>query len=257
MVTRQEVLQGVIPRLQSHEKVLAAWLGGSDATGRADEKSDIDLCVIAEDGSAAELRSVIETALEAVVPIRLKYDLPAPTWHGFMQSFYQLENAPEWLMVDWVLVERSQRNPWLEVERHGSPRILFDKIGIIKPVHANVEALGIAAAAKVREVAVKFPMFRHLPVKLVERGLPVDAASFYQGLVLRPLVDLLRCLYCPERHDFGFRYLKADLPPEIYSEVEGLSYFATPDDILRHVQTASRLFDAALTTWNERERRGG
>lgn len=244
-VTKQSLLDRVAPALRADDRVLAVWLGGSDATGRADESSDVDLCIISEDKAAASLRPFIEAAVASVSPIRIKFDLPEPTWHGFPQSFYQLENAPEYLMVDWIIVERSQHNPWMEVERHGVPRVLFDKVGVIREAHVDHAALRSAADKKIAELRLKFPLFRHLPVKLARRGLPVDALHFYNSLVLRSLIDLLRAVHCPDRFDFGPRYLKSDLPHQ-YDDLCRLSLVRSLDDYERLVDLASCLFDAAL-----------
>jgi hypothetical protein len=35
-------------------------------------------------------------------------------------------------------------------------------------------------------------------------------------------VRLLRVQYCPWRHDFGLRYLREDLPPEVADRIEEL-----------------------------------
>jgi predicted nucleotidyltransferase len=176
--TKQILLDRIVPTLRDDHRVLAASLGGSDATSRADEFSDIDLCIISEDGAAASLRPFIEATVASITPIRIKYDLPEPTWHGFPQSFYQLENAPEYLMIDWIIVERSQHNAWMELERHGVPQILFDNAGVIHASHVAHAAHRTAAEKKIAELRWKFPLFRHLPVKLSKRGLPVDALHF-------------------------------------------------------------------------------
>jgi predicted nucleotidyltransferase len=244
-VTKQSLLDRVVPALQTDDRVLAVWLGGSDATGRDDAFSDVDLCIISEDKTAASLRPFIEAAVASVSPIRVKLDLPEPTWHGFPQSFYQLENAPEYLMVDWIIVERSQPNPWMEVERHGVPRVLFDKAGVIREGHVDHTALRSAAEKKIAELRLKFPLFRHLPVKLARRGLPVDALHFYNSLVLRPLIDLLHAVHCPDRYDFGPRYLKDDLPHH-YDDLCRLSLVRSLADYEPMVDLASGLFDAAL-----------
>ncbi|HEX8877545.1 MAG TPA: nucleotidyltransferase domain-containing protein [Phycisphaerales bacterium] len=252
-VSKQSILDAVVPALRADPRVLAAWLGGSDATGRADEMSDIDLCLIVQDGCAKDMRPVMEGLIQTTAPIRVKFDLPEPTWHGFVQSFYQLEGAPEWLMVDWIAVERGQHNPWMEIERHGAPRVLFDKAGVIRETHADHAALGAAAEKKIAELRVKFPIFRHLPVKLARRGLPVDALHFYNNLVLRPLIDLLRAVHCPDRYDFGPRYLKDDLPHH-YEDLCRLSVVASLEAYESHVALASRLFDAALREHDARGR---
>jgi len=253
MLNREEIISGLQTKLHENPDIRAAWLGGSDANKRADEWSDIDLMVIGAPGKTEAVAAAIEAAVESISPIRVRFRLPMPTWHGFEQAFYQLENAPEDLMIDWLIVEEGKPHPWFEKERHGVGRMLFDKIGVVKEQHVDLRACHEAAAKKVKEVRVKFPLFRHLPVKFARRGLPVDAAYFYQALVLRSLVDLLRCVHCVERHDFGFRYLRDDLPREVYAEIERLCWPSGPGEIAGAVERASALFQTALEEWDERE----
>lgn len=253
MLKREEIISGIRERLHENPDIQAAWLGGSDANKRADEWSDIDLMVIGAAGKSEAVAAAIEKAVENISPIRIRFRLPTPTWHGFEQAFYQLENAPEDLMIDWLIMEEGKPHPWFEKERHGVGRVLFDKIGAVKVQGVDLGACREAAAKKVQELRLKFPLFRHLPVKFARRGLPVDAAYFYQTLVLRPVVDLLRCLYCVERYDFGFRYLRDDLPREVYGAVERLCWPAGPGSIATAVEEASALFQKALTEWDAAE----
>lgn len=213
MLNRDQVIDSLGASLPAYECIRAAWLGGSDANGRTDELSDVGLFLVVEPGGVEEAAALLEQNLESLSPIRLRYRLPMPTWHGFHQAFYQLRDAPEHLMVDWLMVERGQPHPWLEVERHGTPRVLFDKDGVTKPAHADRASIDAAVRRRVDELRVKFPMFRHLPGKLAQRALPVDAAYFYSALILRPPEDLLRAVHCPDRFDFGLRYVRDDLPP--------------------------------------------
>lgn len=261
MLKREEIISGLRERLVGNPEVRAAWLGGSDANKRADEWSDIDLMVIGAPGKTEAVAEAIERAVESISPIRIRYRLPMPTWHGFEQAFYQLENAPEDLMIDWLIVEEGKAHPWFEKERHGVGRVLFDKIGAVKVQSVDMRACHEAASKKVSELRLKFSLFRHLPVKCARRGLPADAAYFYQGLVLRPLVDLLRCAHCVERHDFGFRYLRDDLPRDVYGEIERLCWPSGPGEIAGAVERASELFQKALEQWdademNTRDRAG-
>jgi len=46
--------------------------------------------------------------------------------------------------------------------------------------------------------------------------------QFYLGFGLGPLVRLLRVEHCPWRHDFGLRYLHADLPADVAARVAAL-----------------------------------
>lgn len=253
MIDRRDVIEALARDLAASAAVRAAWLGGSDANGRTDGLSDVDVFMVAARGGVEAASQAVEASLAQLSPIRRRFRLPMPTWHGFEQAFYQLADAPEHLMVDWLIVEQGRAHPWLEVERHGTPVVLFDKDGDCAPVHADAAVIAGAVRRKVRELRVRFPMFRHMAGKLARRGLPADAAHFYQSLVLRPLVDMLRCVHCPERHDFGFRYLRDDLPGESYQLVCRLAYPAGVESIEGMVQEASAAFERALREWDARE----
>lgn len=255
MLEREEVISALGARLRENPGIRAAWLGGSDANQRADEWSDVDLMVVVAPGETESAAAAIEAAVESISPIRIRFRLPAPTWHGFEQAFYQLENAPEDLMIDWLIVEKDKPHPWFEKERHGVGRVLFDHDSIVREGHVDRAACVEAAAKKVEEARKKFPLFRHLPVKLARRNLAVDAAYFYQALVLRPLVDLLRCVHCVERYDFGFRYLKDDLPRDVYVRIARLCWLSGPEAISGAVQEATEMFESALVTWDQTELR--
>lgn len=250
MLNRPQIIAALRSRLEPLAFIRAAWLGGSDATGRADDLSDVDLCLIVADGSVEPAAAAVHETLESLSAISIHYRLPMPTWHGFHQAFYQLVDAPEHLMIDWVIIESSTKHPWLEVERHGTPTILFDKDGLIAPDHIDRGAIDAAIERKVADLRLKFPLFRHLPVKLAARGLPVDAAHFYHNLVLRPLIDLLRCVHCPDRWDFGPRYVRSDLPAEEYTALVRLAYPRALEDLPQLVAEASALFEQTLSKWD-------
>lgn len=252
MLTREEIIAAIAPRLEAVGCIRAAWLGGSDATGRADERSDVDTMLIVEPGTVEEAVAAFESAVEALSPIRLRLRLPMPTWHGFHQAFYQLQDAPDDNMIDWLMIECGQPHEWLITERHGTPRVLFDKDGLIRPRPLDRAELESLLRRRVEELRTKFAMFEHLPAKLCDRGLPVDAAYFYSALILRPLVDMLRILHCPERHDYGFRYIRADLPPELAQTLTRLWYIPEPRALKERIDEATALFRAALADWDAR-----
>lgn len=252
MLTRQQIADTLSEHLAREDFIRTAWLGGSEATGRSDEFSDVDLCLIVEKGRIEDGAAAIDRVLRSLSPVRAHYRMPWPTWHGFHQAFYQLEKAHEHTMVDWVILEVDQPHPWFEVERHGTPRVLFDKDGLVKPAHVDRAAIDAAVKKKIEDLRTRFALFRHMPAKLVDRGLPVDAAHFYQALVLRPLVDLLRCIHCPDRHDYGFRYVRDDLPRKDYLELERLSRWASPQDLKSNAAEAIEYFARVLADYDAR-----
>lgn len=228
----------------------AAWLGGSDANGRADDLSDIDIIVLCAAGSVEECIASLRQALAAAHPMAIDFRLPMPTWHGFDQGFIQLAGLPESLMIDWMVIEVGRQHPWFEVERHGTPEVLVDKDDLIHAAAADRSALRAAAERRLHEARTKFALFRHLPGKFARRGLPVDAAHFHHALVMRTLVDVLRCVHCPDRFDFGPRYLAEDLPPAVYARLVPLLYPPNAETIDALVTEASTLLEEALAEWS-------
>ena len=115
-----EVLHGALLPLAF---VNAAWLGGSDAFGRADELSDVDLQVDVDDGHVAATFGAVEAALAAASPIVARLVMPMPTWHGHAQRFYRLRDTAEFTAVDVVVFQRSDpRRYYNQTERHGRPQ---------------------------------------------------------------------------------------------------------------------------------------
>jgi len=252
MLTRERIIAAITPRLEAQPCIRAAWLGGSDATGRADDRSDVDTVLIVEPGTVEQAARAFEAAVNDLSPIRVRLRLPMPTWHGFHQAFYQLQDAADDNMIDWLMIERGQQHEWFVTERHGTPRVLFDKDGLIHPSPLDRDDLHACLESRVQDLRAKFALFRHLPAKLIDRGLPVDAAYFYSALILRPLVDMLRILHCPERHDFGFRYVQTDLPPELAQTLARLWYIPDPSALKCRIDEATALFQGAVADWDAR-----
>jgi predicted nucleotidyltransferase len=251
---REALIAHAGARLAEHDLVRAVAVAGADANGRADERSDVDLLILVERGQVDATIAALRQAIEELSPIAIDYRVPAPA-HGLDQGFWQLARAAEHTMVDWVIAEvhRPEWRAFMERERHGTPRVLFDRDGLVVPTSIDRVALAEQLARRVAELRMRVPLYAHMPVKLADRGeggLPIDAIHFYHSLVLRPLVDMLRIVHCPERHDFGLRYLKDDLPGELYAALVPLSYPRGPEALPELTARARALFDEALAAWD-------
>ena len=224
-LSREQIIEAIAAALEPLPWVDALWEGGSAAFGRVDEWSDVDLQAIAGDDRIIDVFEIVAAALGKLSPISLEFRVPEPAWHGHSQRFYLLEAAGPFLMVDFCAMKRSNPNRFLEREIHGRARFIFDRAGV---------AAGIAPAdpavwdEKLRErlaqLKIRFRVFQPLVTKEGLRDNPLDAMHFYQGLTLVALVELLRIKHDPWRHNFGWRYLKHDLPPGDYSRLVRLAY---------------------------------
>lgn len=240
-LTRQSLLQTVHSALAAQPWVNALWEGGSAAFARNDEWSDVDLQVEVEDAHVAEAFSVVEAALAQVAQADLVFVVPEPAWHGHSQRFYRFADTPPWLMLDLCVMRRSNPNKLIEPEIHGAARVLFDRKGLFaNPPKVDRAALETKLQAKLAQLIVRFDLFQPLVTKEVWREHPLDAAHFYQGLTLAPLIALLRLKHDPLRHDWSARYLHQVLPADEAAKLTRLTYPAYVTEIAaKQTETAA------------------
>lgn len=246
MLDRNTLIQALEASLEPLHWAHAAWLGGSAAFGRADDRSDVDVQVIVDDDRVEDAFAVAEAALAALSPIARAYEVPQPTWHGHAQRFYDLKDAHPFHQIDYLVQKLSSTQRFTERERHGEPVVLFDKRGLLTRPTFDVAAHSRLLEARLADLEARFPMFQALVAKEVERGDRLGALNFYQGLTLRPLIELLRIRHDPFRHDFGMRYLHRDLPAPLADEVAELAYVGDLAEILPKRERAERLFNQTL-----------
>jgi predicted nucleotidyltransferase len=223
-ITRQQIIDQLKVAMQDLPFVRAMWLGGSDATGRTDEWSDIDMYLIVEDTEVETTFSRVSSSLEALSPIKLVYRLPSPTWHGHEQWFIMLEDADPFAQLDLVIMVKSNPDRFLEVERHGEAMILFDKDELTEPPPLNRGKHWARLRKRLQTLRAKFELGQPAVTRAVLREAGAEAMVCYQNLSLRPLVELLRMRHCPERFDYGIRYIDRDLPHELRQTIEQLAY---------------------------------
>ena len=252
-LTREQIVEVLQKTLSAMPAARAAWLGGSDATGRTDTYSDIDCQTLVEDEAVEQVFEAVAAALDALSPIDVQYRIPEPTWHGHSQAFYRLQDAPPWLLVDLAVLKTSSApdNRFLEPERHGHQHVLFDRDGLVRPAPFDRQSHETAMKARLPHLATRFKLFHIFVDKAIWRQDPPDAIATYHAMTLRPLVELLRVRHCPDRYDFGMRYLKRDLPPDVYNQLEPLFFCRDLANLQDNQAIAVSLFKATLDELRE------
>jgi hypothetical protein len=234
-VDRSQLLAVLRQALRGMTTVDAAWEGGSAAFGCEDELSDVDAVAVVADDALDATFAQLESALQALSPVTLRHDVTGTV--GFVQKFYRLRDAGEFLVVDLVLIRRSDPLLFRELELHGRGTVWFDRTGILVEAHLDQSRDHAAAAARIAPLATAFGMFQHIVTKERLRGRAVEALGFYQAMTMRPLVEALRLLHCPQRRIFGPRYLARDLPADTCARIEALSFVCDLDDLAaKHAQ---------------------
>ena len=90
-----------------------------------------------------------------------------------------------------------------------------------------------------------------LTVKEIQRGNHLEALAFYNAFTLRPLVEVLRIQYAPQRYNFHTRYVYYELPAEVVQDLEALYFIGDPQEISHKRQQAEAWFYQTLDNLKE------
>ena len=230
-VTREQVLQVLVENLEPLDYSRALWEGGAAAFNRQDEWSDIDLHLVVDDEHVNEAFAVVDSALETLSPIDLKYELPQPTCHCHAQAFYRLEHGGRFLIVDLVVMQLSHPEKYLETELHGQAVVHFDKSNVVQPTEFDWVTHYEMLKKRLPTLCVTFDLFQFLTLKEINRGNDLEAISFYYRFTLNPLVEVLRIKHTPARYNFSTRHIHYDLPQETIRELRELFFVEHLDDL--------------------------
>ncbi len=212
--------------------VRCAWVGGSAATGGYDDWSDLDVVVLCTPGTAVAAYDRWLAQARADFDVRDVWE-PHSSWpHEWpdgRQGFLNLQDRPGLLeeptrLVDLVVVDLSDLHSHVDERRHGSLVVLHDPDGLLVLEPEDTAAAMGQALEQVRQRRVTGEW---LVNRALARGHVAEAVDLYLRFPLAGVVRLLRAEHCPWRHDFGLRYLREDLPPEVADRVEELVPGAT------------------------------
>lgn len=239
MITREKIAFVLKEALVQQDFIDAAFLSGSAAFGRMDAYSDLDVRIVANLSNANRILQVVTMALRSLAPIEHRYQAAARA--GVVQCFYTLEGASPFHMVDLAVIDESELKPLLDPARHGRPSVWFDRKGLLK---LEVDrSCHDRLAARRKDLPQVFKLFgRVLVERACLRGRFAEAVYHYHQRVLGPLVEYLRSYHCPERQDYGVRYLEWDIPREDRIRLDTLYSVTSLDEILRGVEVAEEWF---------------
>ena len=128
---RRQIKNAIVSAIRARNDVAGCWEGGSAATGRVDEFSDIDLVIVASLDAADAIFDAVEDAISAVGEISHRWHVDPPPFRDTAQRFYFLAGAPRFFAVECVIVTATGFAQFLEREGHGEPQVQFDRTGQI------------------------------------------------------------------------------------------------------------------------------
>ncbi len=150
----------------------------SAAFNRIDQWSDIDLYIVVDDAAAAaETFLVVEKALAALSPIRLKHEVSWPPTSGIYQKFYRLAGTSEFLLVDLAVMTLSAPDKFLVREIHGEAVFLFNKGDTVRIPPLDAEAFVRGLLERRRRLAERMELFGPFVPKELHRHNWLEALS--------------------------------------------------------------------------------
>jgi hypothetical protein len=242
LISRSDIIQALFEAFEPLAYVLAFWEAGAAAFDRVDQWSDLDLQLVVNDNCVSKAVACVEQTLASISPVAARFEVPQPTWHGHWQAFYQLRDASPYHLVDLCIMKASSPEKFIQPEIHGHARVLFDKADVVHAAPLATEAFAANLQHRLDGLRAGFFMSKSFVEKELLRGHLLDAFAYYQGLALRPLIEVLRIRYKPSHYNFGNRYLYVELPAEIVAQLEPLFFVSSPDELMEKRDVAERLF---------------
>lgn len=146
---------------------------------------------------------------------------------------------------------------FLQREIHGEPVVHFDRSGVTAAPAFDRHGHDAKIRSRIETLRSTFDLFQPLTIKELNRGNSIEAITYYHGMTLRPLVEILRILHAPARYNFHTRYLYYEPPGNILAQIEPLFFPRDADELLRHHTRAGQIFHEAMADLQRIEGDGG
>lgn len=241
---RSTVLECLVAELKQNPLAVAAWEGGSAANGTSDSYSDIDLVVVGSD-SIDRIFDSVEAILRKVSKITHKLIESKQAIPGYFQRVYFLKDSPKHFFVDIGVFLKDSEEVFAELlvsERHGTPVVHFDRLGLVEPRQGDSAKLKERHKERLSEIKGFFPVYRTEVLKELDREHPVDAFAFYFAMV-RLLVEAMGIVHRPFQFDFGLRYLHRAFPKLEGQKIEYFLYVKDHEDLKAKVLEVESSFE--------------
>lgn len=150
-------------------------------------------------------------------------------------------------MLDVCIQDHSREIAFLNGYADEKVEVVFDKCGVIRYQDVDWEAFRLELCARADELARVFELGRIGVRKGLGRGDYLEALSYYQDGMLKPLVEILRMRHQPTKHDFGLKHIRRDLPVEVVARLEHLFAVSSLADIEAKYPQVDEVFKETLS----------
>lgn len=219
-MTKKEIIKKLRPFVEANQEIVAAWEGGSNATGNEDMYSDLDLMIVTQNESKERVYDLLVDYLESEFGIERKYRVKEPTWHGFSQGFFKLKNTPEYFYIDMAVMTKDTDDKFTSEHRHGKATIWFDKENVIdtRPLSNDIIKQKIETMYK-RATDVDFLFIIETKKQLYRHNFSEAFTAMYRFLQSSASV-MFNLEHRPYQVDFGLRYAYRAYSTQDFSIIE-------------------------------------
>ncbi len=219
-MTKQEIIKKIRSNIENNENIVAAWEGGSKATGNEDMYSDLDLMIVTQNDSKEITFNTMIDYFASEFGIEHFYRVKEPTWHGFSQAFIKLKDTPDYFYIDMAVMTKNTEDKFYSENRHGKAAAWFDKEGILdsNPLpKATIE--NKKNVLYERATAIDFLFIIETKKQLYRENFTEAFTSMYRFLQSSASV-LFNLEHRPYQVDFGLRYAYRAYSKEDFNTIE-------------------------------------
>ncbi len=249
-IEREQIIQAITKGLENNPAVFALWLEGADSNDILDEYSDIDIVADVKDGDEETILRKVGEILKNMGELDLEYLNPQP--HPKLRyKVFHLKDTTGFLLIDVCIQSHSRNFEFTEGNKYESPKVLFDKMGVIKFSKIDEGKLKKEICESLTNLENTF--FQRSKIKkYILRKKYLEAFAYYNKNVLEPLVELLRICHTPIIREYHLVHISDHLPKDKVAQVEKLYRITSLDDIAQNLEQAENMFAEAMKEAKER-----
>lgn len=254
VVTKNSIIQILEKGLKGNTAVYAFWLEGSEASGRADKHSDLDIWLDVKDGRENAIARESIALLQTLSPVDfLNESKPHPK---IRHHAIHLLGMPKTLTIDLCIQSHSRKYVFKEGVPDDKIKVVFNKKRTIKYRKLNKTRLHIEIEKRIEHLSKTYDFFFNAYYyKHVIRGNFIDAFYYYQNYVIEPIIDLFKIKYSPgERGSLCWKHISDVLPGKVVKTIEYYYKINSVKEMEAKSQEAKRLCHRLIKEMNVRNR---
>lgn len=237
---REQIIKTLIELFQDDDNVYALWLEGSDATGKVDEYSDIDMCALIDED---KVDGVFEK-------IQKRFDIDSVhenrNCDSERQLVFHVANSEKYHMVDFnAYLHGLAGTTFVKNDNIDACKVIFDRYGAIQYKEYDVNVGANERAYWEMESEYRFSQLSRVE-KYCLRGLYPEAFIYYQKYVVEPLVFILRSKYTPTKIWYYMVHISDHIPQAEVEKLNRILRVSSVDDIMENLHFAEEWYHALI-----------